>query len=199
LFEIGGFAHVGSLSLAAHRSFDAILDTHSGTIVGGGADLTFRRGPLRGVFARVDISRFEESGQRVFVFEGNLFELGIPVTITLTPVEVTAGYRFLFERQGPGGRAKPFPIVPYGGIGFGGLTYQETSAHAESADDVDRRFSSYHALGGADVRVWRWFNAGVEGLYRWVPDALGEGGVSDAFNETNLDGATVRVRVRAAW
>jgi hypothetical protein len=196
LLEIAGFAHFGQERLAATRSFDAILGSHAGTVVGGGGEVTFRRGLLRGVFARVDVSRFEETGERVFVFDGRVFPLGIPATITLTPMEVTAGYRLLLPRRGG---SRPFPITPYGGIGVGSLSYRETSTPAQPGDDVDERFTSWHVVGGADVRVWRWIGVGVEGLYRRVPDALGTSGVSEAFDESNLNGATLRVRVRAAF
>jgi hypothetical protein len=201
LIEIGGFVHVGRLSLAATRSFDAILGSSSGPVVGGGGEVTLRRGLLRGVFARVDVSRFEETGQRVFVFEGRVFPLGIPETITLTPIEVTAGYRLQLStgKPLPGRRPQPYRIAPYAGIGVGSLSYRETSSPSEPGDDVDERFTSYHVLGGADVRVWRWIGVGVEGGYRWVPDALGTSGVSEAFNETNLNGATIRLRIRAAF
>jgi hypothetical protein len=201
LLEIAGFVHFGSLTLAAERSFDAILGSSSGTIVGGGGEVVFRRGLLRGVFGRVDVSRFSEDGERVFVFNGEVFPLGIPTTITLTPVEVSAGYRYVISRaRRPGETApRPFPLVPYAGLGVGSMNYRETASFAQPGDDVDERFTSYHAFGGVDVRVWQGLSAGVEGVYRWVPDALGESGVSEAFNESNLDGATVRVRVRAAW
>lgn len=196
--EVAGFAHVGTLSLAATKSFEAILGSASGTVVGGGGEVVFRRGPLRGLFARVDISRFEETGERVFVFNGEVFKLGIPETITLTPVEVSAGYRYVIRRASKsGGAPKPFPIVPFAGLGVGSVSYKETGSFAEAGDDVDERFTSYHAFGGADVRIWKGLSAGVEAVYRWVPDALdGGSGVSEAFNESNLDGATVRFRVR---
>jgi opacity protein-like surface antigen len=196
--EVAGFAHFGRLSLAATKSFDAILGSSSGPIVGGGGEVTFNRGWLRNVFVRVDVSRFEETGQRVFVFNGEVFTLGIPATITLTPVDVSAGFRYRRTvRGGPGQRPQYARLVPYAGLGFGSTNYRETSSFAAAEDDVDERFTSYQAFGGADVRLWKGLSAGAEAVYRWVPDALDNGsGVSEAFNESNLDGATVRVRVR---
>ena len=41
--------------------------------------------------------------------------------------------------------------------------------------------------------------AGVEGQYRSIKDALGEGGVSDVFGETNLGGAVFRVMFGVRW
>jgi hypothetical protein len=40
-----------------------------------------------------------------------------------------------------------------------------------------------------------WVIAGAEVQYRTVPDALGEGGVSQVFGDTDLGGVTVRVLV----
>jgi hypothetical protein len=54
-------------------------------------------------------------------------------------------------------------------------------------------------MAGADVRVWSVIHAGGEVRYRWVPDGLGVGGVSDAFNETDLGGTTIRVRIGVAF
>ena len=201
LLELAGFVHVGTLSLAATKSFDAILGSSSGTVVGGGGEVAFRRGPLRGIFGRVEVSRLEEAGERVFVFNGEVFKLGIPETVALTPIDVSAGYRYVITRKGKSGASapRPFPVVPFGGFGFGSMNYQETSSFATAGDDVDERFTSYQAFGGADVRVWKGLSAGFEAVYRWVPDALGGSGVSEAFNESNLDAATIRLRIRAAW
>lgn len=189
--DVSAFAHVGSLFPAATESFDAVLGKTSGRAIGAGGEVRIRRGPLRHVFVRVDLSRFEETGERVFVFENQVFELGIPLTVTLTPLELTGGYRVPFRRAS----GRPFPLVPYGGLGIGSLQYRERSSFASADEDVDERFASYHVLGGVDVAVWRWIGVGVEGQYRWVPDGLGVGGVSEAFNETNLGGATIRVKL----
>jgi opacity protein-like surface antigen len=191
LLEVAAFAEFGSLSFAASRSFDAVLGSSSGRVLGGGGEMTFVRGRLRGVFVRVDASRFRETGERVFVSQGQVFELGIPLTVTVTPIELTGGYRFTFRSRG----GEPFPLVPYAGLGIGTVQYQEESSFAEAGDDVDERFTSYHVLGGVDVPIWRWLAVGVEGHYRWVPDGLGASGVSREFNETNLGGATIRAKV----
>jgi hypothetical protein len=201
LLEISGFATAGALFLAAKQSLEAVLGSSSGRIIGGGGQIAVRRGPLRNLFARVDVSRFRETGQRVFVFQGEVFDLGIPTIVTLTPIELTVGYRVAPMPRPRPGQPPPTPplFVPYGGLGVGSMRYEETSSFAQPGDDLDTRFTSYHALGGVDVHIWRWLGAGVEGVYRWVPDALGDSGVSAAFNETNLNGGTVRLLLRAAW
>ena len=194
-FRVSVFGYGGLLNLSATKSFDAILGTTSGPVVGGGGQVAVLAGPLRNVFFQVDFSQFEETGERVFVSGGEVFRLGIPNTLTLRPIEFTAGYRSPIVQRGRDGRQRVSPFVPYAGGGMGVVRFQETSAFSETGDDVDERFTSYHVLGGLEVPIWRGFGVGVEGHYRWVPDGLGSGGVSQEFNETDLGGATFRVRV----
>ena len=87
------FGTAGLFTATAKDTFDAILDTRSGTDFGVGAQVAWQSGALRGLFVEFDASRFEETGERVFVHEGEVFPLGIPLTIGLTPIEVSAGYR----------------------------------------------------------------------------------------------------------
>src|SRR6188474_2588868 len=87
------FGTAGLFTATAEDTFDAILDTRSGTDLGVGAQVAWQSGALRGLFVEFDASRFEETGERVFVHEGEVFPLGIPLTVSLTPIEVTAGYR----------------------------------------------------------------------------------------------------------
>jgi hypothetical protein len=54
-------------------------------------------------------------------------------------------------------------------------------------------------MGGADVRVWGPLFVGGEARYRWVPDSLGVGGVSEAFTEKDLGGTTFRVRIGVSF
>ena len=48
---------------------------------------------------------------------------------------------------------------------------------------------------GVEVPVWKWFGLNVEGFYRWAPDAVGEGGVSAEFSETDLGGPALRLKL----
>ena len=122
--------------------------------------------------------------------EGEVFPLGIPLTVGLTPIEVTAGYRLnQVRRTRSGVVASPFAF--FGGGGVGSVGYSETDDDGEISD----RFTAWHVMGGVDVTVWKALQIGAEARYRWVPDGLGAGGVSDAFNETDLGGSTFRVRI----
>ena len=78
----------------------------------------------------------------------------------------------------------------------GALTrYKETSQFADAAENVDERFSGWHILGGAEFRLTRWLGVAGEIALTSVPDALGVGGVSEAFDETNLGGTSYRLKI----
>lgn len=188
------YGTAGLFSATAKDSFDAILDKTSGMDLGAGAQLAWQSGRLRGLFVGVDISRFEETGQRVFVHDGEVFPLGIPLTLTLTPVELSAGYRVAPPRR-RNGRVVAAPVAYFAGGGVGTVSYKESDDEGAVSDS----FTAYHVMGGADVKVWGPLQVGAEARYRWVPDGLGAGGVSDAFNETDLGGVTFRVRIGVAF
>ena len=56
-------------------------------------------------------------------------------------------------------------------------------------------FSGYFVFGGVEVPIWKWIFAGAEAQYRSVPDALGDGGVSEHFGESDLGGTVLRVMI----
>ena len=130
-------------------------------------------------------SRFKQTGERAFVFNGEVFRLGIPTTISVRPIEFTAAYRL----------PRVWRFRPYAGGGFGRQRYRETSQFADPSENVTRSDASYHVVGGAEIPLWRWFAAAAEVRYRTVRDAIGDGGVSQEFGETDLGGTSVRVRV----
>ena len=181
--EIGvrGFATLGQITFQAQDSFDAILDRHAGPIFGGGAQVLL----TRNIFVEVAASRFSQEGERVFVTaDGDVFRLGIPVDVTITPLEITGGWRFrLWPR-----------FVPYGGVGYSSYAYRETSDFAGSDEDLEERFGGFHVIGGAEYQALNWLAIGGEIAWASVPDALGNGGVSAAFGENNLGGTTLRVK-----
>jgi opacity protein-like surface antigen len=186
------FVDLGQTSFTAKDSFEAILDSSSGPFFGGGGQVNL---PLN-LFARVDVTRFKKDGERAFVSNGQVFKLGIPTTITMTPIEVTGGYRreLAFGRRNSR-TGQGFKLIPFAGGGAGVVQYKETAGFAQPGDDVDESFTSYHFLGGVEVPLWKFLGVGVEYHHRWVPDALGTGGVSEQFNETDLGGGTFRFRV----
>lgn len=182
--EIGGYAMLGVMNFTAADSFDAILGSASGTIFGGGARLGL---PFGGLFVDVGAWRFRGDGERVFVFAGQEFPLDIPVEITITPLELTAGWQFRFRR------APRFR--PYVGGGWTSYDYRETSEFSTGVENVEDRFSGYHLLGGAEYRLQRWLALGGDVTWATVPDAIGAGGVSAQFDETNLGGTSIRFKI----
>jgi opacity protein-like surface antigen len=176
---VRGFAELGQMYFSASDSFRAVFGESTGPIYGGGAEVRIRNR----WFFQIGVERVRKTGQRVFVFNGQVFPLGIDVTTTITPVLVTGGYRFRGRR-----------LTPYVGAGAGWYSYRETSGFAGAEDDVDDRFTGYHALGGVEFRILRWVSAAAELQYASVPDALG-GGVAAEFRETDLGGTTVRLTV----
>jgi hypothetical protein len=181
--DVKGYGLFGGINFSASESFDAVLGSSSGFIVGGGGEVGL---PWGGLYVGIGAWRFSEEGERVFVSGSEVFPLGIPLTVEVTPVEITGGWRFknLWPR-----------LVPYAGGGWSSYAYKETSQFADSSENVEERFNGWHILGGAEFRVTRWLGVGGEIAFASVPDALGAGGVSEEFDETNLGGTSYRVKI----
>ena len=138
-------------------------------------------------FVELDASRLRQTGERAFLSGGKAFKLGIPLTATITPLEVAAGYRFKLRR---------LPRVrPYLAAGVGSYGYQETSSFSEAGEDVDARHSGYLVNGGAEFRVHRWAALAVDLQYSHVPGILGNAGVSQQAGESDLGGVAARLKL----
>jgi hypothetical protein len=85
--------------------------------------------------------------------------------------------------------------VPYAGGGWSSFAYEETSEFADAGDNVKERFNGWHLLGGAEFKVTQWLGVGGEIVFSSIPDALGAGGVSEAFDESNLGGTSYRLKI----
>jgi hypothetical protein len=182
--EIGGYAMVGQFTFTAQDSFDTILGKSSGPIFGGGATLGL---PIGGLFVDIGAWKYSDSGERVLVLDGDVYPLGIPLDITIVPVEISAGWKF---------RIRKMPrFLPYLAGGYTSYGYKETSTFAGSGEDVDDRFGGYHVRGGAEYKLTRWLGIAGEMAWTTVPDALGNGGVSALFNEDDLGGTSFRARI----
>ena len=177
-FGVFGIGQFGYVQVAAAQSFRAVLDRAGGGFLGGGAEV--RVGPA---FLNVSIDRFARTGQRILVVDGEVFKLGIPDTVTIVPVAISAGWRI--PRDG---------ATPYVGAGVGRMFYKEQSAFAEETERVDVRFSSVHILGGIEFRN-EWVATAFEVQYTRAPQPVGIGGAFQAFHESNLGGLAGRVKV----
>jgi hypothetical protein len=192
LYTIDAHIQFGRLSLTAHDSFAAILGTSSGQVFGAGAELGLRNG----LFVRADVSYFRDEGERVEMIDGEIVPLGIPLTLSLTPIEFSGGYRFSALRVGRRGQ---LTLVPFAGAGAGIVRFREETDEEHPDEQTSEGFTSYHVLVGLDVPLGRRVAIGTELTRRWVRDGLGSGGISEAFGETDLGGTTLLTRVRVMF
>ena len=175
--------------MATEQSFAAI-DTFSATFgktvfpfFGGGVQVVVNDG----FYAELSASRFRQTGERAYLSGGKAFKLGIPLTATITPFELSGGYRFHL-RQLPN-------VRPYAAIGFGSYGYQEISDFAEPGENVDTRHSGFVLNGGAELRLHRWVGLAIDAQYSQVKGILGSGGVSQQAGESDLGGVAARVKL----
>jgi opacity protein-like surface antigen len=138
-----------------------------------------------GLFADLTVSRLKATGERAFRFEGQNFGLGIPLTVTETPVEVSGGYRFRISPR----------LVPYVGAGIGSYSYEETSDFSTADENLKTSHAGYLVTGGAEFRLGRWLGLTADVQYTHVPGILGDGGISKEADENDLGGVAARFRV----
>ncbi len=171
--------------MAAKTAFNAAFGGSFQPFFGGGVQLAFRDG----LFVEVGASRFSKTGEQAYYDQptGRTYTLGIAQTVTITPFEVSAGYR---------ARPGRLPhVVPYVGAGLGSYGYTQTSDFANSGENVDTRHVGFLVLGGAEFRLHRWIGVGVDAQYTHVPGILGAAGLSQAAGENDLGGIAVRLKV----
>ena len=178
---VRAFADAGFTTFTANQSFKAVLGKPSGFIYGGGVQVEKQQ-----LFFAVDAQRFRRTGHRVFVFQNQVFTLNVKDTVTVTPLDLTFGYRF-------GSRG----VIPYAGGGIGWYRYQEQSEHATDADNIQRTSTGYHVVGGAEVPIRRWLGVAVDAQWASVPNALGDStsSVAAVYGEHDLGGFSIRTKV----
>jgi opacity protein-like surface antigen len=180
LGTVQSFTAVDTFSAVFGRSYDPFL--------GGGVQVVVRDQ----FFVEVTASRFERTGQRAFISGGQKFQLGIPLKATITPFEITGGYRYRLSPR----------ILPYAAAGVGIYLYKEESDFADPtlapparAVDLDTRHVGFVVNGGAEFRAHRWVGVGVDVQYTQVPGILGAGGVSQQAGEDDLGGIAARLKL----
>lgn len=163
----------------ARQTFETVFGKSFQPLWGGGLNVAFRNG----FYVDVTASRFKQTGERAFFFEGQGFRLSLPLTATLTPLEVTAGARFRVASR----------LFPYVGAGAGSYSYQETSEFDDGP--FDKRHAGYLVVGGVEFRVSRWVAVSGDAQYTRVSGIIGSGGVSKEAGESDLGGTAGRFRV----
>ena len=181
--RVRGFFEVGGRTFTASKSFEAVLGSSSGAFFGAGGEVLIGRN----LFVSFGVSRFQRDGERVVVFDDETFPLGIDTTVSVVPIEISAGWRFSNPQRS---------VTPYLGAGVGWHKYKETSEFADSGDDVDFTKAGFQLLGGAEWRVGRWLGIAGEAGWMSVPNAFTEPtGAAAAFGEDDLGGAVFRLKV----
>jgi opacity protein-like surface antigen len=179
--SIRPFFVAAAQTFTASDSFEAVFDTSRGPFFGGGVQVLI----ADQFVIEVGASRFEKTGERAFrTNAGSIFRLGIPLTATITPLEITGGYRFKIWQQ----------VRPYVAAGIGSFQYKETSDFGDEADIIDTRETGFVLNGGAEVRLHRWFGVAADVQYSRVKSILGAGGLSQQIGEDDLGGVSVRFK-----
>jgi opacity protein-like surface antigen len=178
------FADVSFQRFTATDTFTSVFGKDTGWFYGGGLEVAFRDR----IYVDVSAARFKENGERVFRDStGHVFDLGIPLTATITPLELVGGYRFHPHRVRW--------LVPYAGAGVGWYRYEETSSFAAAGDNVDTRKPGFVAQGGAEFRIHKWIGVAADVQYTRVTGILGSGGISADLGENDLGGVAGRIKI----
>jgi len=170
-------------AFAAVETFKAIFGQPYAPFFGGGLQVVFNGK----YYVEVGASRFNQTGQRAFRNGGQDFGLGIPLTATITPLEITGGYRF---------RPRSLPRVrPYVGAGLTSYDYEERSDFDEAGEGLKTRRAGLVGVGGVEFRVHRYVGISADAAVSRVTGILGQAGISKDVGESNLGGIAARVRL----
>ena len=93
--RVRGFFEAGARTFTASKSFEAVLGSSAGPIFGAGGEVLLGRN----LFVSFGVSRFQRDGERVVVFEDEAFPVGIDTTVSIVPIELSAGWRFANPRR----------------------------------------------------------------------------------------------------
>jgi hypothetical protein len=179
--SVRGYAVYDGTSFSAVDSLEAVSGSSTHSSFGGGGTVN---GLWRAVFVDVGVFQSRVDGERIFVDGGTTYRLGIPLEITVRPIDVAAGWRFTTGR-----------FSPYVGGGLTSLSYEESSAFSQLGDNITERKTGGLFLVGMDARVYKWFHVGGELRYRAVKGVLGNEGVSQTFGEDQVGGLSAGLRV----
>jgi hypothetical protein len=182
LFSVRPFAMGVEQTFAATTTFDGVFGRSREPFFGAGVQVLVQGR----YYAEIGVSRFKGTGERAFRVADETFRLGLPLTVTVRPIEVTGGYRF--HQLGS-------HVVPYAGGGLGWYAYTETSPSSDPEENLDLRHRGAVLTGGAEIRVHTWVHIGVDAQYTHVPGILGAGGISKVAAEDDLGGIAARIKL----
>lgn len=145
--------------------------------IGFGLGLTYDRGS-RWRFG-VEGRRIKREGERAFAADRNseAFRLGHPLTLTLTEGLASAAFRF----------GKLGPVSPYIGVGAGVVSWDEESDIAGLIESASGTAAIFEARLGVETQQGP-VRLGIEGGITFARNAIGGGGISKVYEETDLGG-----------
>ncbi len=172
----------------ASRSAQAVFGSSGGFTWGGALRYDITDSVYLSAGARV----LDKQGERVFVADdqSQVFPLGHPLSARWVPLRLSLGYRF-------GGWSS---AVPYLGVGGGIVSFREESTVGGVTEKTSESKGSFHVLGGFEYRRGG-LGIGAELSYSWVPNAIGIGGVSAIYQETDIGGLQIvgKITIRRAF
>lgn len=178
-----GFGTIAVEQQAAKDSFDAVVGSTSVTSFGAGLQVT---NVWRRLFVEIGAERASLDGERVFVDGSTVERLGIPVEITVAPLDVMAGWRF------GSGRGR---FTPYAAAGLTSIGYSESSDFATDEENLDERATGFVIATGVEARLRRLVHLRGELRFRQAGGVLGDQGVSQEYGEKNLGGIGAAIKV----
>jgi hypothetical protein len=179
--SLSGYGFFGDVRLDAAQTFEAVSDTSHARLLGGGFQIT---NLWKSVFVDVAVSRLTIDGERIFIDNGAVQPLGIPLEISMLYADVAAGWRDVKGR-----------LSSYVGGGVSRLRYRETSEFAQPEENVTESGTGVLFLAGVDFGLFRWVRVGGELRYRRISGVLGSGGASEKFDEDSAGGVSIALRV----
>lgn len=164
----------------ATKTFEATFGQANQPFWGGGLNVTSDNR----YYLELSASRFKKTGTRAFFADGQTFDLHIPQQVTITPIELTFGYRFQHWQH----------ILPTLGGGVGWYRYEQSSDFSTAAENVDTKHAGAIVEGGVEVRLHEWFGIAGDVHYAYVPGILGDAGFSKDVGEKDLGGLSARIK-----
>ncbi len=178
---VHGYATFSTLYLAASQTFDAVSGSSRTASATAGMQVA---GLWKGLMFDAAWSRTAIDGERISIDDDGTFPLGIPLRVTMKPLDIAGGWRRHDGRW-----------LPYAAIGISRLHYEETSEGNVAGEDLETTSIGPLIVGGLDFRVSRFVLIGGELRYRHLGGILGAGGASAAFEEGSAGGWTVGARM----
>ena len=173
--ELAIEGQVGYFGMNAEKSAMAVFGSKGGLTFGGAV----RYDVWRGAFVSAGVRTFSKDGERVFVNGPGapVQKLGFPLSVRLTPILLSAGYRYTGWKW----------VAPYASVGAAITSYSEKSDVAGQSFDQDLTKTGFIGAVGLETGHGR-LRAGVEAGYSTVSSAIGFAGVSQVYGEDDIGG-----------